>query len=281
MAVMLPIVVAGYELILGGRGIRSVYRWLPCVLSAVITAPYVLGKLRGSSPLVGNAAFQLQIGVGTYLKALAHYFAALSYSSRDTLSVRKTVIILVVAALITLALRERRLVFALFFTLVTVLPIAFVPLRTGYVMYIPLFGMALYFALLLVNVRERLIRTTFIRQLVTFILCVAALIPLHASHPLPGPSAADRLVRSTVVQLAQLQPTVNKNAKILFLDDPFQTDEYTPLFILRLYYGFPDLVVDRVKILSPKPTQAQIDSYDILFTFDRWHLVRLRSQALR
>ena len=80
-------------------------------------------------------------------------------------------------------------------------------------------------------------------------------------------------IRSTVSQLSEIQPRVPSSAKILFVDDPFDKDDpWVILFLCRLYYGAPQLQVDRAKLMAAKPDQAALDSYDLIFQFrdSRW-----------
>ena len=93
--------------------------------------------------------------------------------------------------------------------------------------------------------------------------------------PLSGASSDDNLIRSLVTQIGSAQPRIDSGWKILFLDDPFPND-YAVLFALRLYYRAPDLVVDRIKMMSEKPDKNQIDSYDCIFSFDGPRLVRVK-----
>src|SRR5262249_30883351 len=56
-----------------------------------------------------------------------------------------------------------------------------------------------------------------------------------------------RAVRSMARQLVAIHPALPPQSRVLFLEDGFTTEEWTPLFILRLVYEDPALVVDRLK----------------------------------
>ena len=53
---------------------------------------------------------------------------------------------------------------------------------------------------------------------------------------------------------------------MLFVDDSFTTDEWTPVFIVQLLYADPDLTVDRLKMMTPKPELGRLQ---IVFTYEK------------
>jgi hypothetical protein len=87
MAVTLPAILFVYELVFGraGHADCSLRHWAfrlgPAVLTAVLTMPYVLGKLSSPSPLLGNEAYRLHLGLRTYFRALGHYLEVLALPS--------------------------------------------------------------------------------------------------------------------------------------------------------------------------------------------------------
>jgi hypothetical protein len=269
MAVTLPVVLIAYEVFLGEPASGLVRRWLPTAVAVLLTVPYVLGKLSHSSPLIGNESYRLHISPGNYIGGLTHYFDLLTSVHPGTLTVTVCMLAIFMAAAIALITRDRRLMFALAFILITPLPIVFVALRGAYVMYIPLFGVALYLAVAIVKLRDALVGARF--QFATFALCAAAVIAFHVSRP--WQPYVNPFIRSTITQLSQIQPRVPSSAKILFVDDPFDKDDpWVMLFICRLYYGSPQLQVDRAKLMATKPDQAALDSYDLIFQYrdSRW-----------
>ena len=163
--------------------------------------------------------------------------------------------------------------FALAFVLITPLPIVFVALRAAYVMYIPLFGIALYLAVAIVKLRDGLLSRRI--QFATFAVCAAAVIAFHSSRP--WQPLVNPPIRSTVSQLHEIQPRVADRSRILFLDDPFDKDDaWAILFICRLSYGLPQLQVDRAKLMATRPDRAALDSYDLIFTYRESRWTRLK-----
>jgi hypothetical protein len=274
MAVTLPVVLMAYEFLLGEPAAGAmVRRWLPSTLGALMTLPYVFGKLSHSSPLIDNDSYRLHISPGTYLTGLTHYFDLLTSVHPGTLTATICAAAIILAAVIALITRDRRLMFALAFILITPLPIVFVAPRGAYVMYIPLFGIALYFAVAIVKLRDRLLRPRF--QFATFTVCAAAVIAFHSSRP--WQPLVNPLIRSTIDQLSEIQPKVPVSSRILFLDDPFdQDDQWVLLFLCRLYYGLPELQVDRAKLMASKPDQAALASYNLIFAYRNSRWIRLK-----
>ena len=274
MAVTLPLVLVAYELLLGEPAAGSlIRRWLPSALSALMTVPYVIGKLSHSSPLIGNESYRLHISPGNYLAGLTHYFDLLSSVHPGTLTPPICMLVIFLAAAIALITRDRRLMFGLAFILITPLPIVFVALRGAYVMYIPMFGMALYLAVAIVKLRDALVGSRL--QFASFAVCAAVVIAFHAARP--WQPYVNPFIHSTVSQLSEIQPRVPNGSKILFVDDPFDKDDpWVMLFICRLYYGSPQLQVDRAKLMVIKPDQAALDSYDLIFQYRDSRWIRLK-----
>lgn len=81
--------------------------------------------------------------IATYLSSWSHYLPLLAYEP-TALSLGLTILALGLLVAGVFLVRERALTFAMCFTLIAQLPIAFIALRGAYAMYIPAFGIALY-----------------------------------------------------------------------------------------------------------------------------------------
>lgn len=293
MAATLPAIVFGYELVFGRarRAVQSpehrVSRWGPALLTAALTVPYVFGKFSSPSPLMGNDAYRVHLGLRTYFRALAHYLEIFAFPI-DSLNLSASVLILLLLGTIAILGRRRSLVFAWLFILITPLPVAFIGLRGGYAFYISTFGIALFLAVSIVESRKALARfitgndgplafgTRRLLQFDTFVACLLILLFLHNSRPLGEISSEDKQIRSLAMQIGALQPKIDPTWRILFLDDQFPSESWAPLFLLRLYCRAPDLVVDRIKKMPQMPDQSVIDSYDGIFTFNEARLIRVK-----
>jgi hypothetical protein len=295
MAVTLPLIVLGYEWMFQLSWRR---RWIPALWSAAVTLPFVIGKFSASSPLVGNDGYRVRLGAHAYLRALDHFLAVFAGPAGGPL----------LALLGAIAIWRRRadLLFPLFFVLVTPLPVAFIPLRGGYAAYVTTFGIALFLARLIQQLRDEMskwggppagrqagavraqeggqgaARRPGSLSHTTFALCMAVLLFYHHRHPIGEVSPQDRQVRALLEQIAGVQPYIYPKWRILFVDDPFPPG-YTPLFVLRLYYRAPDLEVERARMLPDKPDWK---GYDCILTFDgdrlrRVHACIIKSSGLR
>jgi hypothetical protein len=293
MAATLPAILFVYELVFGRAGYavhssgHRVSRWGPAVLTAALTVPYVLGKLSSPSPLVGNDAYRLHLGVRTYFRALGHYLEIFGLAP-GSMNLAASVFILLLMGSIAILARRRSLLFAWLFILITLLPVAFIGLRGGYAIYISTFGIALFLAVSIVESRKALAKfvtasdgplafeTRRLLKFDTFVACLLIVLVFHNSHPLGGVSSEDSRLRSFAMQVGTVQPKIEATWRILFLDDPFPAGDWAPLFWIRLYYRAPELVVDRMKRMTQRPDRNEIESYDCIFTFDEARLVRVK-----
>jgi hypothetical protein len=60
-------------------------------------------------------------------------------------------------------------------------------------------------------------------------------------------------VRALVDRMRALEPRLPRATHLLFLDDAFGTDEWTPYFVVKLLYRDDMLLVDRIKMMDQKP----------------------------
>jgi hypothetical protein len=173
--------------------------------------------------------------------------------------------------------------FGLFFFVIALLPVSFVTARLGFVLYLPLAGLALYAAVCLVRVKEKL----------------QALIPRFGAAP-PGSASAALFVatallvgfinlrhwtrapdpqyspyKTAIAELSRLYPRMPHGAKILFVQGPLNS-AWDMVFLLRLYYRDADLFLT---LLNGPPEQRialdRLPHYDHVFTFEEDHYVEL------
>ena len=283
IAVTLPAVLIAYELVLGRGPRRLIRRWAPAAACALITLPYLAGKFTSSSPLVENEAYRMHVSLGNYLRAFGHYLSLLAYFPDGTLNLAAALLVLILLLTIAALIRLRCLRFLWIFIVISPLPVAFVPLRSAYAMYIPSFGLALFLAVVVIRGRTALARRIgplpgFARRILcvdTFALCFVVLLAVHGSHPLREPLAEDTLIRTTAMQMTGIHPTPNSKSRILFLDDPFPQENYDLLYILGLQYRIHDPFVHRLKRMSAESSRPEIGSYDYVFTFDGDRLIQV------
>lgn len=295
MAVSLPALLAVYEVIYHGPALRiGICRWfrsegLGVLVTGLLTLPYVAGKLLGAGSLLQNPAYRLAISPGRYLDTFHLYLNPLLYQDhvfRDPNTVQ------LLLGMLTLALwrRSRPLLFAWFFLLASLLPVAFIAHYAAFFLYLPMAGWALYAAETLVMARRLLLTLlvraarldgTLARRLRTAtvvalpILLALFLAPYHrreSGKTLRIFESVQPPSRQLASQLLALQPGLPRGGRVLFVGDPFATDNHLLLFLTRLLYRDMSITVERAP-LSQDP-RIQHGHYDAVFRFQHGHLVR-------
>ena len=285
-AVTLPLILIGYEVIVARSVPRLRWRWVSAVLMGFLTVPYVIGKL--SSSTMQSDPYRLHLGIRTYFRAMAHYLETLTLPPHFRLEWADAAVILLLTGAIAIALRRSVLLFAWYLVLVTALPVAFISLRGAYVMYIAYFGISLYVGALVVELHNilsswvagpaaflsdetrRLLKASVVTWFVT------VLVLFHHSRPLAPISSDDHTLRLAAEQLLKMQPKIDRDKTILFLDDPFLVDSPALVQLVRLQHRAPRMVVRRLKQMTPRPDQNEIDSYHHLLTFQGSELISIR-----
>ncbi|MGC4049977.1 MAG: hypothetical protein QM757_11385 [Paludibaculum sp.] len=295
MAVSLPALLAAYEVIYHGAALRSgVSRWIRAegrgvLVTGLLTLPYVAGKLLGAGSLVENPAYRLAISPGRYLDTFHLYLNPLLYQDhlfRDP----NTVQLLLGMLALALWRRSRPMLFAWFFLLASLLPVAFIAHYAAFFLYVPMAGWALYTAETLVMAR-RLLATLLVRaarldgtgaqHLRT--ATVVALPPLLALFLAPCHQRESGKTlrifesvqppsRQLSAQLLALQSGLPRGGRVLFVGDPFAADNYLLLFLTRLVYRDMSITVERLP-LSQCP-RIQYGHYDAVFRFQHGRLAR-------
>lgn len=233
MGATLPVAIAIYEALFHGPKADP----RAALASAAMLVPYVWGKLSAGSKLAGNAEYAMHPGFAQYARAVDHYVTIALNVGYE--SVAPWMIAAVAAAALILGNRAVR--FGVLLTAVAILPVAFISLRSGFAFYVPMLGL--------------------------IVAGAAALAAIPAPWWLVAPVAAvgvvwqqrvplkeydnQRVIRDMAVQWKSTFPVIPKGTSILITDDPFAADEWTPLFVARLLYKDPEMVVNRIKLGFP------------------------------
>ncbi len=268
MAVCLPLFLAAYELIFNRPKPRSRAVVLIGILCLMVI-PYAAGKLHGPDAIANNPAYAPEFSYARFAATWGVYLGHLLALDTD---VKGWVSMTILGTLLAgaLAARSRKLLFAWVVIFFGMLPVWFVPARGAFVMYLSYPGWALYAAVALVSLQDLATRAR--PEYRTALACVVfALVGwrygkfnLHDQRADPrhwlydGPKA----VRAMAAQMLRMNQDFPPHARILFQDDGFTTEEWTPMFILRLLYEDRDLTVNRDKI-APDRTR-----HDYVFTYE-------------
>ncbi len=171
----------------------------------------------------------------------------------------------------------------------SVLPFIFIPHYSSLFLYIPLVGWVIYAASFIVESRDYclakfqasgMVKETIGHsgkaQILTFLLFAVLLIPAHLAEiprtlenfmgvPRPPMSQFAR-------QLGQLHSEVPAETRILFVNDPFEADNYVLMELVQIYYRDPSIVVERQKGL-PKASSLNFADYDYVFDYSDGKLI--------
>ena len=266
LAVTLPLCIACYECLWHRPkdGVRGV------AITVLVTVPYVIGKLTGPDSLAANPLYRPAISPARYLHTFHLYLNVLLY--RDHFF-RDANTILLVAAMLAVALwrRSRPLMFAWFFVLFSVLPFIFVPHYSGFFLYLPMAGWALYAATTLEMLRERIAGP--IPPAVLFLAVALALAPLHARESRKSMqvfTSADLPTTETIAQLERVQPALPKGAHLFFESDPFPPRTFSLVFLARLFYD--DLAVEVSRAKDGDSPDGR--HFDAIFRWEGGNLIR-------
>lgn len=282
LAVTLPLCILCYEWIWhvtyragpGGRPVRDrsfLNGGVAASIAALVTLPYVIGKLTGPDSLAANPLYRPAISPARYLHTFHLYLNVLFY--RDHYF-RDANTILLVAAMLALAVwrHSRPLLFAWCFILFSVLPFIFVPHYDGFFLYLPMAGWALYAATALEMLRGRFAKA--VPPAALFLAVALALAPLHARESRRSMqvfTSAELPTTETIAQLQRVQPSVPRGAHLFFESDPFPPRTFSLVFLVRLFYD--DLTVEVARAKDGDAAEGR--HFDAVFRWDDGNLVKV------
>lgn len=156
------------------------------------------------------------------------------------------------------------------------LPVSFIPTRGLNVWYLPLAGWACYFAALLQHGAGRASAMIEAKiHALGFALLFAALATAHAldrPYRFAPNEGFDQSILDFERQTTALLGTPSAQTRILFLNDPFKSNEWTPSSVLQLHYHNPELDFERVKL--PEQVEAtRVNTYDHVFDYQDGRVV--------
>jgi hypothetical protein len=278
MAVTLPVLLAVYELFYHpprsadpkalaawlGRG------WATPIVAAGITLAYCLGRVMGKDGIAGVTAYGPVLSQAEYLKQAGHYLAELLYRPDTALAPQMTVSFFLFLLAAALILRSRSLATSALLFTVGILPVAFIPWRSLSAVYIPLAGLAIFAGEFLVTLRDLLTRRL-AGKILLFGLVASALQIAHPdshSHYDSWRQEEYEPIQAVIEQMRRLHPALKSTDRVLIVEDAFGEYQWASLFIARLVYRSPSLVVDRLASMQPKPSPEEIAKYDVRLAFE-------------
>jgi hypothetical protein len=262
MAVTLPAVLIAYEWLyhlgpLAKARSSNIWRWAPAWLSLAMTV--VVAKIRTGTATAfsGNAEYALHFSLHQYFLTSREFLDELFLREAGSISTTKVVLIFAVVWVIAIASRRRDLLLSAFFITVTPLPVNFIPSCGFFAMYLPLAGWAIYCAILIVVLRNRLLERGWHRpripdgwqpeRVVLFVCVLWALFDIHARDQGRTFRDADNLTEplpTLAGSLARIPASIPMGGGVLFLNDAIE-DRWSPVFVVRLFYRDATIRVDR------------------------------------
>jgi hypothetical protein len=162
----------------------------------------------------------------------------------------------------------------------SLLPVSFIPIRSGYPLYMPLVFWAAYAAISLVEIRQLVFGNSTASQVIlaaTLAVGVWRLDAYQQRRLAPqmngGSGWANELIAK---QLKEFCPRLPRGAKFLFLSEWFPIDDYTMICLPRMLYGDRTLQIDRAKTMTRPPSGPPYTGYDHVFAFDEQDLLEFR-----
>jgi hypothetical protein len=285
MALATPLILGAYELIFHGPRAK-VSSVATLLLSAGIAAAYYFGRVTGSEGISQSGNYKTSISLGAYLQHTGHYLDELFYRT-DWFTAWKTAAFLFALLAVAGLLRSRALALSASLFALGILPMAFIIIRSLQAVYIPVAGLAIYFAVLLVRCRDLVLDFVKCRlgyksgeaqgwyavtPSAVFLFALTAHGLMHVHYRLDGLYQAWQKeygqIRSVMDQLPRLHPTLSKSARILVVQDPFGEFNWASQFIVCLVYRDPYVAMDRLPSMEKKPDAAEIAKYSIRLTYE-------------
>jgi hypothetical protein len=241
---------------------------------ALVTAAFIGWKIAGPGGVLDNPDYHPHLTWSALVEAWKHYAFDLFYGTA-AFSAWRVVLLWAVMLGIALAARRRALLFGFGFVFVGILPVAFIPPRGFFAIYLTLPGWYLFGATALVAGRDLLAR----RTAALFVVVAVALFPLHwHQKPLGNRwvAGAHESVRNVVEGIQYVAGPLPRRARVLFLSDPYPKDEWMLTFIFRLHYRDDGIQVDRVRAMRTLPDPVAQAAYDHTFRLDGAGLTLVR-----
>ena len=264
MGVSVPAILLAYELLL-----RPKPRWAAVISTGTVSLVFLLSRLAVRNALSDIPAYQLTVTWARYLETTRTYMNDLIFHGK--LSDTASIVILLIALGIAVALRNRLMIFGWLFYILALAPMSFATPRSGYAIYVPFTGAALYLAALVFDLASRSpqrLRTV----IPALAIVLAGYNEYKQAHHLErddlGHPGGQTTVKAVADGIGALAPTMPKGAHLLLINNPFQEDAELPHSTLRLRYGDPDLTTTRLNWKRgageiPYPTE----DFDHVFLF--------------
>jgi hypothetical protein len=296
MGATLPAVLVIYELLFHTPHWRSpadLWGWLihegrGALVAGLCLIGYIPAKT-STQGLASAAPYVAHYTWAVFLHNTEVYLGYLTYWNQPFTSAAVFAFYGLLAAF-ALLLRSRPMLFGLLFFQITLLPVSFVSARAGFVLYLPIAGLALYFAVLLVWIKDKLLSISprvlrvsgSAAASVLFLSTAAALGMVHRKHWEKPQASKDSPYRITAEQLPRMYPKLKHGSSLLFVKSSLDGAFYDLFFTLRLVYRDKDLFITQQN--GPEGQRIPLDRlghYDHIFTYEGDRYVELDNTDTR
>jgi hypothetical protein len=279
VAMALPLVLFAYELLFAWA---ASWRRLGLIAAMLaVDVPYLWFKTHGFAAMTSNPAYRSEY-TGQRFAETWSLFLNFLFLLTDQIRPWMAVVILTGMLLAAILFRSRRLVFAWCLAFFPALPVSFLPYRGAYVLYVAYAGWVLYAGCVLGALcewggrRERRVRTAFACGVFVLLGWWWGKRNLHDQRidSRPWLYRSANQVRALADAMRALEPRLPRGAHVLFVDDGFGTDEWTPYFVVKLIYHDDTLLVDRIKMMDQKPGDWGDYQYVLNYRDGQYRLVK-------
>ena len=276
ISVSLPVAVALYESIWHtpvSWNLAQLWRWSLqegrfAFIGGLADIAYILGKKYGPDSLWLVGPYHPQYSIAAYFQSLSHYLCLLIYKP-VTISPSRAGWLLLAMLVVAIVTRRRFLLWAVGFIAVSLLPLAFIPGRSGTGYLVPSVGWAVYLMGFVAWVLELLtakrIELRRAAQVLLFAALVVKVTPWQRKWIGMHANSAHEMqarYRRYIEQIHALIPAPRKGARILLLSDAEGRDDYDVYFVMMLYYGDPTLRPERMVVWRQNNVHVNPSSYD-------------------
>ena len=283
IVVTLPAVLLLWSLLFGRRVQQERWSWpvrsgLPILLCCGLAAIYVYGKMHGPGSLITNPAYTPHFTLRQYATITAHYIGQVFYLTTKPPAPVWAMVIMASMLFTSLLLRSRVMIFCAAAIFVTQLPVSFIAPRGGFAIYIAWTFWGIYVAALMERF-TRLFRSPHY-AFCLWVLAAAGLVVVHVRmkprfDPLYTVQAA--AYESFSKKLDAWDVHVPKDGRVLLVNDPFPAFwiPWDPMFLINLRDYTTEAVVDRLKLATFLPPDAEMPTYNYVIDYDAaWLLLK-------
>ena len=237
---------------------------------AGVTAAVIGTKLFTHNPLSDDPRYAGR-SFKNALDAMRAFHEFLLYRDHP-LPVIGLLIMWAIMATLAFAIQSRPMKFGLCFLVVSLIPVCLIEPRGGYMLYVPLIGWALCTSSLFVNLQAPLHRIMSDRSVKSLGMAMAAvavafIIWIHGTrnqHLFSDIHHEQDATRRVIDDIKNLHPQLRPTSYLLIVNDSVEPGRKL-LFLMRLAYGDPTLLLDRTEMMSLSPAKAEMTLYDYIF----------------